>query len=319
MGRVKLNNPLEEALIKKKTLVLDGALATELEARGCDLNNDLWSASAVIEKPELIKEIYMDYLKAGADIITGASYQASIEGFVKRGLSNAEAVQMVIKSVRLAVEARDEFYNSLDNKERRIKPLVVASIGPYGAYMADGSEYTGNYSIIESDFRSFHRERISILVSANPDMLACETIPSFREAKAILIALKSFARFSTWMSFSCKDGAHTNSGDLISDCAQWLDDKPQVAAIGINCTDPKHILSLINEVKASTSKPIIVYPNSGETFDKKTKKWKGSPVSLADYVEEWVDAGARIIGGCCRTNPADIKAIADRLKKIKRR
>ncbi|MBR1859074.1 MAG: homocysteine S-methyltransferase family protein, partial [Selenomonadaceae bacterium] len=157
MGRIKVNNPLEEALTKKKTLVLDGALATELEARGCNLNNDLWSASAVIEKPELIKEIYMDYLKAGADIITGASYQASIEGFVKRGLSNAEAVQMVIKSVRLAVEARDEFYNSLDNKERRIKPLVAASIGPYGAYMADGSEYTGNYSIIESDFRSFHR------------------------------------------------------------------------------------------------------------------------------------------------------------------
>ena len=302
-------NALKEILSRKPVAILDGALATELEARGFNIDDELWSAKALIEVPELIKAVHSDYLHAGADIITSASYQATVEGFMRRGLSHDEAADLIKLSVRLAKEARADFLSD--------SPLfVAASIGPYGAFLADGSEYRGDYSIGYEQLRDFHCERLSILTSAQPDIFACETIPCLVEVKAIVEELKAYPKFCAWVTFSCKDYRHISNGEFISDCAAWLNGQSQVAAIGVNCTAPKYVESLIKEIRSVTTKPIIVYPNSGEVYNVDSETWQGSPVSFVDYAKTWHEAGARIIGGCCRTTPRTIKSIADYFKNI---
>lgn len=305
-------NPIEHILREYPVIVLDGALATELERYGCDLNDRLWSAKVLLDRPELIQQVHLDYLAAGADCVTTASYQATVEGFMSTGLSEAEALQAIQQSVRIAVQARDEFWGQVENRSRRPKPLVAASVGPYGAFLADGSEYRGDYRLTEAELAEFHRPRMEALVAAGADLLACETIPSLAEAKAIVQLLESFPHMCAWISFSARDGLHISDGHAVAECAAWLDTQPQVVATGINCTPPQHIPSLIREICTWTKKPVIVYPNSGESYDAISKKWGGGSDKEAYGVEArgWYECGARLIGGCCRTTPADIRAIA---------
>ena len=305
-------NPIEEILNNFPTVILDGAMATELESYGCDLNDRLWSAKILMENPELIKKVHLDYFQAGADCAITASYQATIEGYKERGLTEEEAVDLIQKSVRLAAEARDEFWAQLEDKSNRPRPLVAASVGPYGAFLSDGSEYRGDYSLSEEELVAFHKERIGVLVKAGADILACETIPCLKEAKAIVKVLEGFPEVYAWFSFSAKDEYHISDGEKISKCAEWLDEQSQVAAIGINCSAPHIIESLIKEVKRQTAKPIIVYPNSGEEYDPASKTWgEGSLANqFTSNIRRWHEAGAHIIGGCCRTTPEDIAAIA---------
>ncbi|MFC0561547.1 homocysteine S-methyltransferase [Halalkalibacter alkalisediminis] len=304
-------NPIEQILTNFPIMILDGAMATELESYGCHLNDRLWSAKILLENPELIKKVHLDYFKAGADCAITASYQATVEGYMERGLTVAEATDLIEKSVQITIEARDEFWASVGNRSNRPKPLVAASVGPYGAFLADGSEYRGDYLVNEDELVAFHRDRIKILVEAGADLLACETIPCLLEAKAITRVLKEFPGVYAWISFSAKDEFHTSNGEKIADCAKWLDREEQVAAIGINCSSPDFISSLIKEIKGQTSKPIIVYPNSGEEYDATSKSWSElsttKPFSLS--TQRWYEAGAKIIGGCCRTKPEDIRAI----------
>lgn len=305
-------NPIEEILNNFPIVILDGAMATELERYGCNLNDRLWSAKVLMENPELIKKVHLDYFRAGADCAITASYQATIEGYKERGLTEEEASGLIIKSVQLAVEARDEFWAKLDEKSNRPKPLVAASVGPYGAFLSDGSEYRGDYSVSEEELIVFHKERIRVLVGAGADILACETIPCLAEAKAIVKVLKEFPDVYAWFSFSAKDEHHISDGEKIAKCAEWLDGQQQAAAIGINCSAPHIIESLINEVKSQTRKPVIVYPNSGEEYDPASKTWgKGSSADqFTSNIRRWHEAGAQLIGGCCRTAPEDITAIA---------
>ena len=156
----------------------------------------------------------------------------------------------------------------------------------------------------------FHAERLALLLEAKPDILACETLPLFREAEAILDNLKKHPDAQAWISFTCKDGRSTCGGDKIADCARFLDKEPQVAAIGVNCTAPEFVADLIREIRTYTEKPVAVYPNSGETYDAADKNWKGESQPFYAYVKTWYEAGARLIGGCCRTTPEDIKGIA---------
>ena len=304
-------NPIESILDRYPVLVIDGALATELERRGCDLKDDLWSAKILLEQPEKIKQVHYDYFLAGADCAITASYQASIEGFRRRGLDEQEALALIQKSVRLAVEARDEFWADLANRERRSRPFVAASVGPYGAYLADGSEYRGNYGLTEAELMDFHRPRMKALIEAGPDLLACETIPSLVEAQALVKLLEEFQSLQAWISFSCRDETHVNEGQRLEDCVRLVESSPFVAAIGINCTSPKYIPSLIQEARKATNKPVLVYPNSGETYDAAKNNWDGQPVyeSFSEEAKEWYRAGARMIGGCCRTTPDDIRGI----------
>lgn len=306
-------NPITSILNQYPALIIDGALATELERRGYDLKDELWSAKILLEQPEAIKQLHFDYCKAGADCAITASYQATIEGFAKRGLKENEAVALIQKSVKLAREARDEFWMDESNRVGRSKPFVAASIGPYGAFLADGSEYRGNYGLTEKELMEFHRPRMRALIDAGADLLACETIPCLIEAQAIAKLLKEFPTISAWISFSARDELHVSEGQVFADCVKQLEDHPQVAAIGINCTSPKYISSLIREAKQATEKPILVYPNSGETYDAIKNDWDGHPVldSFGEQAREWYKVGARLIGGCCRTTPEDIRVIAN--------
>ena len=306
-------NPISEILSKYPTVILDGALATELECRGADLKDKLWSAKLLIENPEMIRQVHYDYFIAGADCAITASYQATLEGLMRRGFSEDESAQLIRKSVQLAVEARDEFWKNEANRVGRQRPFVAASVGPYGAFLADGSEYRGNYGLTEAELMAFHRPRMKVLVDSGADILACETIPCLIEAQAVVHLLEEFTDVSAWISFSAKDETHICDGEKISDCAAWLDPFPQVAALGINCTSPKFISSLIREVKSKTSKPILVYPNSGESYNAEKHDWNGDTFCTAfgEDARQWYADGAQIIGGCCRTTPDDIRAIAE--------
>lgn len=297
-------------LAKYPLLVLDGAFGTELARRGFDTNDELWSAKALFEKPELVEAVHRDYYEAGADISTSASYQATVEGFEKKGFTREQAKELIVRSVRLVQRARDAFWQQKEKRIGRPQPLAAASVGPYGAYLADGSEYRGDYGASRAELADFHAERLAILVSAGPDILACETLPLLDEARAILDDLRRYPDAGAWISFSCKDAEHTCGGDAIADCARLLDKESQVAAIGVNCTAPQYVADLIRNIRAHTAKPVVVYPNTGETYDAITKTWHGSPTPYYDFVRQWYEAGARLIGGCCRTTPDDIRGIA---------
>ncbi len=311
-------NPVDAILNHHRALIIDGALATELERRGYDLKDDLWSAKILLEQPKAIKQLHYDYFQAGADCAITASYQATIEGFKKRGLNENESVDLIQKSVRLATQARDEFWAEESNRVGRSKPFVAASIGPYGAFLADGSEYRGNYGLSEKELMDFHRPRMETLIEAGVAFFACETIPCLIEARALAKLLKEFPTITAWFSFSARDDKHISEGQVFADCVKELESHPQIAAVGINCTSPNYIPSLIREAKKTTGKPILVYPNLGEEYDAVTMDWDGKPVteSFGEEAKEWYEAGARLIGGCCRTSPEDIRVISNWVHNI---
>lgn len=311
-------NPVQPFLDKYGVLILDGGLATELEARGYDLSDSLWSARLLRDDPQAIQQVHLDYLRAGADCIISASYQATIPGFVEQGLSEAQAAALLRRSVTLAREARDEFWEGAQHGGDRLRPLVAASVGPYGAYLADGSEYSGQYGLDEAELVAFHRRRWQILVESGPDLLACETIPSAVEARALARLLAQTPGTFAWFSFSGRDEQHISDGTRLRRCVQWLDAFPQVVAIGVNCTAPRFIPALLAEARQATNKPLIVYPNSGETYDVSQKRWRGLsiPDDFAQQSLQWRETGATLIGGCCRTGPEHISEICERQRAI---
>lgn len=288
-------------------LVMDGGLATELERRGFDLRNPLWSARLLIEAPDAIRQVHLDYLLAGADCITTATYQATLPGFMARGLTEAEAEALLHRAVELAQEARAQFA-AHPAAQGRPRPLIAASIGPYGAYLANGAEYTGVYDRDRAGLAAFHQRRWQVLAASAADWLACETLPSFIEAQALAHLLQTTPGRYAWFSFSCRDEQHISDGTPLAVVAAHLDDYAQVAAIGINCTSPRFIPSLIAQARQATHKPIIVYPNSGERYDPITQAWQGESVAdeFAQAARGWLAAGARLLGGCCRTTPDHI-------------
>ena len=308
-------NPIAEHLaaspLRSGTMILDGAMATELEARGADLRDPLWSAKILIEQPHLIHQVHLDYFAAGADVATTATYQASFEGFARRGIASDGAAALMRSAVDLARSARDEFWGAAANRPGRLRPLVAAAIGPYGATLADGSEYRGHYTLSDSELADFHRPRLQVLAESGADLLAIETLPCEREALVLAQLLQECAPIPAWIAFTCKDRLHTAEGQRIRDCVTRLAPYPQVIAVGVNCTQPGLIVPLLEEMRACTDKPLIVYPNSGEHYDGEARHWMGSADStpFAASAKAWCRAGARIIGGCCRTAPADIRAL----------
>eukprot|EP00899_Mesostigma_viride_P018749 jgi/Mesvir1/26876/Mv20614-RA.2 len=254
-------------------VVLDGGLATELENRGACLRDPLWSAKLLSEDPDLIREVHRDYFFAGADVAITASYQASHEAFQRRGHSEEQASGLMTRSVTLACQARDEFW-AAGPWPGRVFPLVVASVGSYGAFLADGSEYRGNYTATQEELKAFHRLRLQVLAETETDLVAIETIPCLREAQAILELLSSeFPHMWAWLCFSCKDESHVSEGQTLLDCAALADKFPQCVAVGVNCSAPRYILPLLQSAAKATSKPLVAYPNSGETWDGLNKVW----------------------------------------------
>lgn len=306
--------------------VIDGGLATELERHGADLNDPLWSAKCLLTSPHLIRAVHLDYLEAGADIIITASYQATIQGFETRGFSREESEALLKKSVEVALEARDIYYERCskssssavgDDKILKRRPiLVAASVGSYGAYLADGSEYSGIYgdAITLKVLKDFHRRRVQVLAESGADLIAFETVPNKIEAQAYVEILdEENISIPAWFSFNSKDGINVVSGDSILEFASIAESCKKVVAVGINCTPPRFIHGLISSLSKVTTKPILIYPNSGESYDPDKKEWvQNTGVSDDDfvsYVNKWIEIGASLVGGCCRTTPDTIRAI----------
>nr|AFK33865.1 unknown [Lotus japonicus] len=304
--------------------VTDGGFATQLEKHGASFTDPLWSAVCLIKDPHLIKKVHLEYLEAGANILVTSSYQATLPGFLARGLSIEEGEMLLKRSVKLAVEARDSFWNfskrNPSNKYRQA--LVAASIGSYGAYLADGSEYRGLYGpdVTLEKLKDFHRRRLQVLVETGPDLLAFETIPNKIEAQALVELLEEEnVQIPSWICFTSVDGENAPSRESFKDCLEAINKSDKVGAVGINCAPPHFMENLICKFKQLTKKAIIVYPNSGEVWDGRAKKWLPSKCfhdeDFGFHATRWRDLGAKIIGGCCRTTPSTIQVISNALRE----
>ena len=301
-------------LAHRGTLVIDGALATELEGRGHDLKHTLWSAKVLKEDPASIQKVHLDYFLAGADVAITASYQASVEGYRDYwNIGEVDAISLIKQSVKVAQDAREEAYRQGVNPERRL--LIAGSVGPFGAYLANGSEYRGDYTRTKTEFQSFHRSRIQALLEAGVDLLAIETMPKLEEISAILEVLRDeFPSAIAWVSCTLRNAHSISDGTSIKHLTDVVEQhSEQVVAVGMNCVPTGLTFSALQYLKMYTNLPLLCYPNSGEIFDARTKTWSSDSVedsNLDREVKKWKMAGARLIGGCCRTGPKFIKLVS---------
>lgn len=300
---------LAEAL-RAGPVVLDGGLATQLESAGADVSSALWSARLLHDDPAAVVAAHQAFFAAGARIATTASYQASDEGYQAAGLG--PAAPLLRRSVELAVQARAQA--GLEDHA-----WVAASVGPYGAVLADGSEYTGRYAdgMGVARLRAFHRPRLEVLAEAGADVLACETVPAAAEAEALLTELDRLG-VPSWLSLTTvvgDDGAvRTRRGEPAEQVFAMAAQVPSLVAVGVNCTAPSGVLSAVRAA-ATTGLPVVVYPNSGELWDAGARRWTGTAALDSADIASWVAAGARLIGGCCRVGPSEVRAVAGTLSR----
>jgi homocysteine S-methyltransferase len=287
-------------------VVLDGGLATRLEAQGHNLDSELWSARLLHDNPDAIVQAHAAFFAAGAQVATTASYQASIGGFTQAGMTRDEAEQLIKRSVRLAEQARASFDDDHDR-------WIAGSVGPYGAALADGSEYRGDYDLSVAELREWHRPRIELLAEAGVDILALETIPCLAEVEALLAEIERAGQ-PCWLSMTCA-GDRTRAGEPAAEAFSLAANIDEVIAVGVNCIDPADALSLVRSASAASGRPVVVYPNSGEGWDAAARAWIGPATFLTEDVEDWISGGARLVGGCCRVGPPEIKAIHDLVAK----
>ncbi|XP_062306713.1 homocysteine S-methyltransferase [Osmerus eperlanus] len=302
-------------------LVLDGGLATELEATGLKLQGDpLWSARILHTNPQAVKDAHSRFLCSGADVITTATYQASIQGFITHlGMNSEEAGELLMSGVRLAREAVQQFTTDNPSPERQV-PLVAGSVGPYGAYLHDGSEYTGVYAeeMSVEELKAWHRPQIQCLVAAGADLVAMETIPSVKEAEALVELLREFPNAAAWLAFSCKDETRVSDGRRFTEAVQVASRSKQVVGVGVNCCPPGLVTPLLASAVTQKTPDFgwVAYPNSGEGWDVESG-WRPSEniVPIAELCVEWMTQGASLIGGCCRIRPAQIAELRQQLHR----
>ncbi|MGP2441798.1 homocysteine S-methyltransferase [Streptomyces sp. JW3] len=307
-----MSTDLAEALAARP-LVLDGGLSNQLEAAGHDLGDALWSARLLDERPEAIVEAHRAYYAAGADVAITASYQATFEGFAARGVGRARAAGLMALSVELAREAAQDVAREAAREAAREsvgdgrRLWVAASAGPYGAMLADGSEYRGRYGRTVAELERFHRPRLEVLAAAAPDVLALETVPDADEAAALLRAVRGLG-VPAWLSYTV-DGDRTRAGQPLEEAFGLAAGVAEVVAVGVNCCAPADVAGAVAVAARVTGKPVVAYPNSGETWDAGARAWTGPGAFDAGRVRGWRDAGARLIGGCCRVGPGAITQV----------
>ncbi|MEU6817972.1 homocysteine S-methyltransferase [Streptomyces sp. NPDC046860] len=295
-----MSDSLATALTEGPPLVLDGGLSNQLTAAGHDLSDELWSARLLAEAPEAITEAHLAYYEAGADVVITASYQATFEGFARRGIGGPEAARLMASSVDLAREAA--------RRARADRPLwVAASAGPYGAMLADGSEYRGRYGLTRAELERFHRPRLEVLAGAGPDILALETVPDTDEAEALLRAVRGLG-VPAWLSYSV-EGDRTRAGQPLEEAFALAADADEIVAVGVNCCAPEDVPRAVETAARVTGKPVVVYPNSGESWNAAARAWDGAPTLTRADFPGWSAAGARLLGGCCRVGPETVTAI----------
>ncbi|MFF3988177.1 homocysteine S-methyltransferase [Streptomyces sp. NPDC001797] len=298
------NSPSLADALAAGTVVLDGGMSNQLASAGHDLSDELWSARLLADRPDAVRDAHLAYFEAGADVAITASYQATFEGFGKRGIPHAEAARLLALSVELG---RDAVRRA--RAEGIARPLwVAASVGPYGAMLADGSEYRGRYGLSVGELERFHRPRLEVLAGAGPDVLALETVPDADEAAALLRAVRGLG-VPAWLSYSVA-GGFTRAGQPLEEAFALAADVDEVIAVGVNCCAPEDADRAVEAAARVTGKPVVVYPNSGEVWDAQARAWTGRSTFAAEQVTGWRAAGARLIGGCCRVGPEAIAGIA---------
>ncbi len=311
---VRAENPFAAHLAASGCVVLDGGLATTLESRGYALHGKLWSARLIEDDPYAVREAHEAFLRAGADCITTVSYQATLRGLTDFGLSRSEAEAALLRSTRLAREA----YERVGARHDAPPSIVAASVGPYGAWLADGSEYDGRYGLSRAELRAFHAERFALLAASGADVLACETLPSLEEVRVLLGLLDETPDTWAWFSFTCVDGGTLRDGTPVEEAAALCGAHGRVAAVGVNCTEPHWVGELIERIRPLVPGPVLAYPNSGEGWDASRRRW--SPSTAGVGREGWLRglaaawrAGARVLGGCCRIGPDDVAELRERV------
>jgi homocysteine S-methyltransferase len=311
-----VTDPLAPFLERRGAAVLDGGLATELESRGLVLDDPLWSARALIDAPEMLAAVHRDYLEAGADVISTATYQATLAGLTARGLDAAESRRVLLSGVALARTERDAFWERRGRGGDRARPLVAASIGSYGAFLADGSEYRGDYGLDVDALADWHRPRLRILEEGGADLLAFETLPSLVEVEAIVRLLAETAGPPAWISLQARDPESLADGAPVEAAAAAAERCSRVVAVGVNCVAPPLVLPLVGRCASASGKSLVAYPNHGDAWDAAARRWIpcGADPDFGELARGWRAAGVRLIGGCCRTTPADIRAIAAALQ-----
>jgi homocysteine S-methyltransferase len=267
-------------------VLLDGGLATQLEAQGASLSTALWSAQVMVDDPNAVVAAHVAFFAAGAQVATSASYQAPLP--------------LIPASVRLAQQAREQCAGDQDR-------WVAGSVGPFGAARADGSEYRGDYGLSVRQLRAWHRPRIAALVEAGADVVACETIPCLAEVEALLLEVVGVG-VPCWLSLTCA-GDRTRAGEPAYAGFAMARDVADVVAVGVNCVDPRDVPGMLALAAAASGKPGVAYPNRGETWDAQRRAWIGPGRFNPADATGWVEAGARLVGGCCRVGPADIAAM----------
>lgn len=304
-------------LENQDVLILHGALGTELEALGYDISGKLWSAKYLLEEPSIIQEIHETYIRAGADLVMTSSYQATLPGLKEAGLTDAEAREVIAHTVDLAKAARERIWQSLSDadKSKRPYPLISGDVGPYAAYLANGSEYSGDYgNISKEDLKDFHRPRIEILLEEGVDLLALETIPNALEAVALVELLsEEFPQVEAYLSFTIQESSSISDGTSLEAVTDLINSSEQILALGINCSSPLLFDAALEKLASLTNKYLVTYPNSGEVYDGQTQTWKPKDVAAKDLVENshyWHNQfQVKVLGGCCRTRPNDIKSL----------
>ncbi|MDX3531854.1 homocysteine S-methyltransferase [Streptomyces sp. ID05-39B] len=302
-GSASQRPSLAEALTAG-AVVLDGGMSNQLESAGHDLSDELWSARLLAERPEAITEAHLAYFEAGANVAITSSYQATFEGFAKRGIDRGEAARLLALSVELAQEAARQ----AGDKGVRQPLWVAASVGPYGAMLADGSEYRGRYGLTVNALERFHRPRLEALAAAGPDVLALETVPDAEEAEALLRAVRGLG-VPAWLSYSIA-GERTRAGQPLEEAFAPAAEADEVIAVGVNCCAPEDVEGAVATAARVTGKPVVVYPNSGEAWDAEARAWNGRSTFAPEQVLAWRDSGARLVGGCCRVGPDAVASIA---------
>lgn len=305
-------------LADAKSLVIDGGLATELEARGYDLNHSLWSAKLLRDDPAAIEQVHLDYFLAGANIAITASYQASLQGFTEQfEMDERQSVDLIKRSVDLARSASKAACQRQNDAQTELT-LVAGSVGPLGACLSDGSEYRGDYERTKAELQAFHRPRIRALVDADVDLLAFETMPQLAEIEALLEMLRAeFPGVPAWLSCTLAEVGHISDGTCIEQVLRVVNQyQDVVVAFGVNCVPFHMVTEALQLMRRRTKLPLICYPNSGEVFDAEKKTWSADRGAHTDWkasTSEWCDNGARLIGGCCRTGPKHIRDVAHTL------
>jgi len=308
-----------------RIMTIDGGFSTQLAFHvGSNIDGDpLWSARYNAVEPTAVIQTHLDFLENGAEIILTNTYQASVEGYTTHlKLDREQSIELIKSTVKLAHIARDKFLQTKGNQQD--KPLIFASIGPYGAHLHDGSEYTGSYAsrVSSAVIRKWHKVRIDACVEAGVDGLAIETIPCQMEAEAVVDLIHDeYPDLKFWVSFQCKDGQRIADGGDFSSAVEMIwsrveaRQKKNLIAIGVNCINPNYVAELFKSLKRKI--PLVVYPNSGEIYSVE-EGWKGEKdcLPLEEYVHEWASLGAKFIGGCCRTNASMIQKLRQKVDQL---